>query len=562
LRSIVRALALSVLMMVVCVGGSATVGEVHGGAATLPHPSTTPLTEAFIDIEANSGGEPVSSSPGAVSDPSQLAGSQFQTSNVAVGPDASPTTLTFSAIGTGGNYYSIDLLSPVALNPGTYTVGPFGSGSPLLIIGHYDGSCGFGGYGSIHVLDSSFSAGELVSFAAVLEFHCPLAFGAATDPAIFADVSYNSTAPFYAATLSTDYAEIDAAGLAPAATEIDLANTGESALNPQGFALAGTDPQDFGIYSNTCNTTLAPGATCSVVVLYEPPGEGASDSAVLQFNDELAEPSASPEPDGLGTGRHILLYGDSFNGYYQVHATGTVDPFGDAPGQGEPSGALNKPIVGMATSPDGGGYWLAASDGGIFSYGDARFYGSTGGMHLNRPIVGIAATADGNGYWLVASDGGIFSFGDAQFYGSTGGIHLNQPIVGMAATPDGGGYWLVASDGGIFSFGDSRFYGSTGGMRLNKPIVGMASSVDGAGYWLVASDGGIFTFGDAQFYGSSGNIKLNRPIVGMAPSPDGGGYWMVASDGGIFNYGDAPFFGSSAGSGRQDVVGMSPLFPL
>ncbi len=78
------------------------------------------------------------------------------------------------------------------------------------------------------------------------------------------------------------------------------------------------------------------------------------------------------------------------------------------------------------------------------------------------------------GYDLVASDGGIFSFGAARFYGSTGSITLNQPIVGMAATPTGGGYWLVASDGGIFSFGAARFYGSTGSITLNKPIVGMA----------------------------------------------------------------------------------------
>ncbi len=61
-----------------------------------------------------------------------------------------------------------------------------------------------------------------------------------------------------------------------------------------------------------------------------------------------------------------------------------------------------------------------------------------------------------SGYWLVASDGGIFAFGDAAFYGSTGGMTLNKPIVGMAATPDGQGYWLVASDGGIFAFGDAR----------------------------------------------------------------------------------------------------------
>jgi len=83
-------------------------------------------------------------------------------------------------------------------------------------------------------------------------------------------------------------------------------------------------------------------------------------------------------------------------------------------------------------------------------------------------------TTTGAGYDLVAADGGIFSFGDAAFYGSTGGIHLNQPIVGMAATPDGKGYWLVAADGGIFSFGDAAFYGSTGGIHLNQPIVGMA----------------------------------------------------------------------------------------
>ena len=76
----------------------------------------------------------------------------------------------------------------------------------------------------------------------------------------------------------------------------------------------------------------------------------------------------------------------------------------------------------------------------------------------------MAATPDGHGYWLVASDGGIFAFGDAGFYGSTGGITLNRPVVGMAATPDGHGYWLVASDGGIFAFGDAGFYGSTGGL--------------------------------------------------------------------------------------------------
>ncbi len=112
-----------------------------------------------------------------------------------------------------------------------------------------------------------------------------------------------------------------------------------------------------------------------------------------------------------------------------------------------------------------------------------------------------------SGYWLVASDGGIFTHGDAEFYGSQGSTVLNKPIVGMASTSDGMGYWLVASDGGIFTHGDAQFYGSQASTVLNKPIVGMASTSDGMGYWLVASDGGIFTHGDAQFYGSQASTS-------------------------------------------------------
>ncbi len=246
-------------------------------------------------------------------------------------------------------------------------------------------------------------------------------------------------------------------------------------------------------------------------------------------------------------------------GYWLTASDGGIFTFGDIPFYGSTGGLhLNRPIVGMATTPDGRGYWLVASDGGIFTFGDAQFYGSTGGLHLNKAIVGMAATPDGRGYWLVASDGGIFTFGDAQFYGSTGSAKLNQPVAGMATTPDGRGYWLVASDGGIFTFGDAQFYGSTGGLHLNKPIVGMAATPDGRGYWLVASDGGIFTGGDAQFYGSAGGLHLNKPVVGMAISPDGGGYWLVASDGGIFSYGDARFYGSTSDANlNSPVVAMS-----
>jgi hypothetical protein len=254
-------------------------------------------------------------------------------------------------------------------------------------------------------------------------------------------------------------------------------------------------------------------------------------------------------------------------GYNEVASDGGIFSFGTAQFYGSMGGKpLNAPIVGMASTPTGTGYWEVASDGGIFAFGTASFYGSMGGQSLNKPIVGIASTPDGKGYWMVASDGGIFSFGDAQFYGSMGGQVLNKPVVGIAATPDGGGYYEVATDGGIFAFGDAQFYGSMGGQVLNKPVVGIAvtpsggaasSSTASGGYYEVASDGGLFAFGTAPFYGSMGGKPLNEPIVGMAATPTGGGYYEVASDGGIFSYG-APFLGSMGGKPlNAPIVGLA-----
>ena len=280
----------------------------------------------------------------------------------------------------------------------------------------------------------------------------------------------------------------------------------------------------------TTTTTTDPSSTTTTTSTTDPPTQGST---------------ASGNTSQAGV--------DRLKGYWLTTSGGGIFSFGDAPALGSATGmALNKPIVGMTSTPDRRGYWMVASDGGIFNFGDAGFFGSTGGMSLNKPIVGIASTPDGQGYWLVASDGGIFAFGDAKFYGSTGGMTLNKPIVGMAATPDGKGYWLVASDGGIFAFGDATFHGSTGGMTLNKPIVGMSSNFDGAGYWLAASDGGIFAFGDAGYYGSTGGINLNQPITGMQASPTGHGYWLVAQDGGIFAFGDAHYYGSAGNLHLKD----------
>jgi hypothetical protein len=247
-----------------------------------------------------------------------------------------------------------------------------------------------------------------------------------------------------------------------------------------------------------------------------------------------------------------------------------------------------------------GGYWLGAGDGGIFAFGSAPFYGSTGGLHLNQPIVGMAATPDGHGYWLVAKDGGIFTFGNAHFYGSvpqiahlngivgmvadmaTGGywvinsdgtiFNFNAPqdgtlpffgfhvhnIVGGAATPDGRGLYLVGADGSVYTMlGTATHQGTLAGHPLNAPIIGMAIDPATGGYWLLGADGGLFTF-NAPYYGSTGGLHMNKPVVGMAPTADGGGYWFVAADGGVFTFGNAPYKGSTGSlSLNQPVIGMA-----
>ena len=77
-------------------------------------------------------------------------------------------------------------------------------------------------------------------------------------------------------------------------------------------------------------------------------------------------------------------------------------------------------------------YWLAGANGAVYSFGDARFHGSMGAKRLVKPVVGIASTPDGRGYWLLGAGGGVFAFGDARFHGSLGSKGLRGATVAIA----------------------------------------------------------------------------------------------------------------------------------
>ncbi len=178
----------------------------------------------------------------------------------------------------------------------------------------------------------------------------------------------------------------------------------------------------------------------------------------------------------------------------------------------------------VAAAAYGDTVWATTPQGNVVGPHFGPHGGTLVGIRLQKPIIGMQVTPSGRGYWLFASDGGVFSFGDAHFYGSTGALRLRAPIVSMATTPSGRGYWLFASDGGVFTFGDARFYGSTGAMHLAHPVVAMLPTLTGRGYWLVTSNGDALRFGDATNIGDVTRLQRTG-IIGLVST--GHGYRFV-----------------------------------
>ena len=300
------------------------------------------------------------------------------------------------------------------------------------------------------------------------------------------------------------------AGAGQSSVKSSALTAGQVQLETRGFVLLGRDGGVFPFSVPMAGAPASDPTRCPANVTDRNQPDGTCVSIALT-------------PSGMG---YWVLNGD----------TGKVYSYGTAGSYGEPASGfvgVSREFVPsfrqLVPTPSGRGFWVyevGASDlGTVAHFGDAADYGDTISLVLsnrckgfNGSPVGMAPTADGKGYWEVYSDGGVFAFGDAKFYGSTGAIHLARPIIGITASPTGHGYWLYAADGGVFAFGDAVFAGSTGGMRLNAPVVGMARNGGGPGYWLAAADGGVFAFGGAPGGSSiyTYGITLQSPIVAIA----------------------------------------------
>ena len=290
-------------------------------------------------------------------------------------------------------------------------------------------------------------------------------------------------------------------------------------------------------------------------------GQGQHGSSTIgSVEVAQATPPPPPPPPTTTTTTTTTPPPTSTHGYWLVGSDGGIFTFGSAQFHGSTGGiTLQRPVVGISPTASEDGYWLVASDGGIFAFGDAGYHGSIPGVglapagsglphSLNAPIVGIVPSSDGGGYFMVASDGGVFAFGDAHFAGSCPGV---GGCAGAAAAvvPDasGNGYWLITRTGNVYAFGDAPYYGAPGNQGF--PVTSAVRTGDGGGYYVLLANGAVHSYGDAVARGGPvGSIGALNQASAIFSDADGGGYWVAAADGAVFPYGNATDQGSMAGN--------------
>jgi hypothetical protein len=243
-------------------------------------------------------------------------------------------------------------------------------------------------------------------------------------------------------------------------------------------------------------------------------------------------------PDPWGDDKVACSVPATANGYQLVRADGNEYVTGKLPNCGGlHSEVIATPAVGQASTSDGGGYWIALSDGRVYAYGDAHSYGDgstndwTGGsVPPGAPVVGIAAStgSDTGGYYLLDGQGNVYAFG-APYYGEPSA--LDGTAVAIVADPDGGGYWVVTSNGHTYGFGTAANFAQPGGAA---GIVGAASDPTGNGLWLASSSGTVYLAGNATSQGTA--PAPATPIVGIAAAPGGAGYYTVTQAGHVYGF--------------------------
>ena len=171
-----------------------------------------------------------------------------------------------------------------------------------------------------------------------------------------------------------------------------------------------------------------------------------------------------------------------------------------------------------------------------------------------RPV-DLAATRRADGYWILASNGGVFAHGAAQWYGSLSSQSGRIVPRKIRATPTNKGYWILTANGRIYAFGDAVKAGSPID-RGRADVIDFAPTITGRGYWALLSGGMVMAFGDARKLGDLAGRR--RPPTAIMAAPNGKGYYILTPDGAVTAFGKIASFGGVAARGRR-AVAIAPV---
>ncbi len=296
------------------------------------------------------------------------------------------------------------------------------------------------------------------------------------------------------------------------------------------YAISGLAPDTYNVeFDPTCGGSIA---SADVAQSTTSPVTVTSGGTAASVNAELAKRASSPPPPPVITSPS----NPTTHGYWLVGSDGGIFTFGSSQFFGSTGNLkLQRPVVGIVPTVDRAGYWLDASDGGVFAYGDTQYYGSIPGLglhpagsgfahSLDAPIVGMVPSHDDGGYFMVASDGGVFAFGDAHFAGSCPGIGgCSGSAVAVMPDHSGDGYWLITSTGNAYTFGDAPYLGAPG----HGTVTSAVATPSGKGYWVLLSTGQVFAYGDAVNLGSPTSSNFNALDAALGHFCHFWGKWIL-----------------------------------
>jgi hypothetical protein len=259
------------------------------------------------------------------------------------------------------------------------------------------------------------------------------------------------------------------------------------------------------------------------------------------------------------------------NGYRLITGNGRTLPAAAALGNATTTAAPlfpEAPVVGLAATPSGLGYWVWNGFGHVVGFGDAKTYGDMLASHGDHTVTAMAPTPTGTGYWLMTDDGAVFQFGSAGLFGSMAGRDPRSFYSIILPSATGFGYRLFTAKGAVHIFGDAVNYGSLFDVptKAGKATFGYTSLAPGTttvgaagppsmggnssatvtqtwtpadGYWMLGANGAVYPFGGAVDLGNATAFLGGHQAVDLEPTPDYGGYWIVDDIGRVFAFGDA-----------------------